>query len=66
MRWVRRRRRNVGPFYINFKWFVVPTSWGIHVGPETYNVTKRRSWFRLPFGLGDVVSGGRSRRGGRR
>lgn len=62
-RLVRRRRRSWGPFYENYRWFWWwPTSWGIKAGRESYNVTNRQSWFRLPFRLGDWVSGGRRRR----
>jgi len=60
--WRRRRRHNVpGGFYWNSSRFR-PTSWGIHEGPATYNVTRRRLSIRLPFGLGDLVFGGRARR----
>jgi hypothetical protein len=64
MWWVRPgyKRREWGPFYVNFKWFVFPTSWGVHAWRESYNVTRRRSWFLLPWGLGDLVSGRRKRR----
>lgn len=62
----RRHRRSWGPFYENYKWFWWwPSSWGFRAGPETYNVTHRRSWLRLPFGF-DWVSGGRRRRRGSR
>jgi hypothetical protein len=57
MKWQRHRRISFVPFYINTSRFV-PTSWGIHEGPETYNVTKRRNSIRLPFGLGSLTSGG--------
>lgn len=60
VRWQRRRRHNDGIFYWNTSRFR-PTSWGIRVGGETYNVTRRQLWSRLPFGLGDLVSGGRRR-----
>ena len=61
MGWQRRRRHRLGPFFINTSRFL-PTSWGIHDGRETYNVTRRRSTFRLPFGLGSWVSSRRQRR----
>lgn len=64
MFWQRRRRHNAGLFYWNSSRFK-PTSWGIHEGRATYNVTRRRLSIRLPFGLGDLVFGGQ-RRGRRR
>lgn len=65
MRWIRRRRHNAGIFYWNTSRFI-PTSWGVHVGAETFNVTRRTLWTRLPFGLGDLVAGGQRRSTNRR
>lgn len=59
--WQRRRRHSIGPVYVNTNWWI-PTSWGLHEGRETYNVTRRRGSIRMPFGLGSVRFGGRRRR----
>lgn len=61
MTWVRRRRHSFGPFYINTSHWI-PTSWGLHEGRETYNVTKHRNSVRLPFGLGSWQTGDGKRR----
>lgn len=62
MAWQRRRRHNAGLFYWDTNRFR-PTSWGVHEGPATYNVTRRRGSLRLPFGLGSWTFGkGTSRR----
>lgn len=47
----RRRRYSEGGFCLSTNWFR-PRSWGIHEGPITYNVTRKRLTVRLPFGLG--------------
>lgn len=60
MGWQRRRRHNEGLFYFDTSRFR-PSSWGVHEGPITYNVTRRRGSIRLPFGLGSW-SFGRGRR----
>jgi hypothetical protein len=61
MTWQRRRRHEIGPFYVNTNRFI-PTSWGIHVGRVTRNETNHRTSIKLPFGLGAWSFGGGRRR----
>lgn len=61
MGWQRRRRHNDGPFYWNSNRFL-PSSWGVHEGPVTWNETRHRGSIRLPFGLGSWTFGGGRKR----
>jgi hypothetical protein len=55
-RWGRRRRHEVGIFYYDTSRFR-PSSWGVHIGRLTYNITRHVGSIRLPFGFGSESFG---------